>query len=208
MRLVVSVNLLAGGSGPSLCAIVRLNPDSSTQSTPSTTTPPTSGYGLPTLRVVKSHSFSTSYSCKGNYTTSALFVSEYARRRNGPDLLYNGACGSELSFSSSRAGDGMSLVADLGTFPLLSLSAHLAFNIANQVGKYESFKSSVIAVEGHTYAVLVDTTDIRALIAFNVVSLNSETLKAEIEYAALEYQIMSEIDESPGFSWEKKVGQQ
>jgi len=202
---------IGGGTSRSLCAIVTLGAGSSTSpssTTPWSTTPPASGYGLPALRVVTTHSFSTSYSCNGSYNKSGLFVSGYARQRNSPEVLYNGACGSSLYFESSLAGDAMSLVADLGTFPLLSLSAHLAFNTANQVGKYESFKSSVAAVEGHTYAVLVDTTEIRALIAFNVVSLNTQTLKAEIDYAALEYQIMSVTDESPGFSWVKTVGQQ
>lgn len=163
-------------------------------------------YGLPVLRVIKPYTFSAPYGCGGSYNKSALFVSQYSLQRNSPDLLYNGACGSDLYFESSTAGDDMAVIADLGTFPLRNLSAHLAFNTANTVGQDQSFFADVPAVVGHTYAVLVDKAEIRALIAFNVLAIDDSSKALKLEYAALEYQILSVLGESPGFDWSKVIG--
>jgi hypothetical protein len=79
--------------------------------------------GLPELNVVRTAVLSPNYGCRSDaafregYAQTALFLSEYSRKRNAPDLLFNGACRSEDYFQAAAAGDDMSLVADLGIIP-------------------------------------------------------------------------------------------
>src|SRR3982751_2678845 len=95
-------------------------------------------YGLPELHTIKTVTLSPSYSCRSQedfsrgYESTALYLSDYSKRRNSPDLLFNGACRSEDYFEASTAGDDMALIADLGTdVSVEQLSAHLAFNKQN-----------------------------------------------------------------------------
>src|SRR5215467_1596653 len=72
---------------------------------------------LPLLHQIKAVTLAPSYSCRSSeefskgYASTALFLSDFG----GPDLLFNGACGSVDYFQAATAGDDMSLVADLGT---------------------------------------------------------------------------------------------
>lgn len=159
-------------------------------------------YGLPKLHQIQKHEFSQSYSCGGSYNASALFLSTYSSNRNAPDLLYNGACGSDLYFEASTAGDDMSLLSDLGVFPLTNVTAMAAFNLKWQVGGDNKFFADVPVIQGHTYSALLSKSDIRALFAFTVVQLNQQTGALQLEYAVLMYEVMDVLAESPGWSWD------
>ena len=56
-------------------------------------------FELPTLHQIKEVTLSPSYSCRApaefgrGYENTALFLSDFAHRHSGPDLLFNGACG-------------------------------------------------------------------------------------------------------------------
>src|SRR5437879_5338919 len=76
--------------------------------------------GLPELHKIKTATLSPSYICRSKqdsrrgYEKTALFLSTYADDINAPELLFNGACGSQDYFD----GGDMSLIADLGAIPL------------------------------------------------------------------------------------------
>lgn len=65
---------------------------------------------LPQLHVIKPYVFTAPYSCNGNYSTAALFLTQESLRSNHPELLDNGACRSQLYFENSVAGRDMSLI--------------------------------------------------------------------------------------------------
>src|SRR5512143_1654422 len=77
---------------------------------------PEPDYGLPDLHMIKTVTLSPSYSCRSaedfqkGYENTALFLSTYSKQRNSPDLLFNGACGSQDYFQASTAGDDMALI--------------------------------------------------------------------------------------------------
>ena len=90
-------------------------------------------YELPELHTIKTITLSPSYSCREKdefqkgYANTALFLSAYAKQRNSPDLLFNGACRSEDHFG---AGNDMSLIADLGeNVSLEEVTGSKAFNL-------------------------------------------------------------------------------
>jgi hypothetical protein len=123
---------------------------------------------LPILNRVFTVTLSPSYSCRPRdefargYEATALFLSGFSKSMNEPDLLFNGACNSPDYF----VGDDMSLIADLGAeVKLTDLSAHTAFNVRNTFG-YENeskFVQSLPVILNHTYAVLLNKSDIRGL---------------------------------------------
>jgi hypothetical protein len=89
-----------------------------------------SGFSTCTQSVTLAPSFSCRSKeefCTG-YAQTALFPSRYSEDRNSPDLLFNGACGSEDYREGSTAGDDMSLIADLGNVPLEEVTSSRAFN--------------------------------------------------------------------------------
>ena len=165
--------------------------------------------GLPELHKIKTATLGPSYSCRSQpesaqgYANTALFLSDYSRRRNSPDLLFNGACGAKDYFQSVTAGDDMGVIADLGEFPLEKLSAHLIFNTRDTASfdLYSKFAQSVEVQPNHTYAVLVNREEIRALFAFTVTGYVPNK-KLDLKYAVKEYQILDLRAQSPGFSWE------
>lgn len=91
--------------------------------------------GLPELHKIKTATISHSYSCPyeqdfhQGYGKTALFLQSSSEQRSRPDLVFNGACGSEDYFESSTAGDDMSMIADLGTEPLEEITAARVFNL-------------------------------------------------------------------------------
>src|ERR1044072_2654982 len=91
------------------------------------------GSTLPELHKIKTATLSPSYSCRSKedfqkgYQSAALFLSDYSKKSNSPDLLFNGACGSGNYFQASTAGDDMALIADLGAIALEDVTAHIAF---------------------------------------------------------------------------------
>jgi hypothetical protein len=95
-------------------------------------------YNLPELHVLQTVTLAPCYSCRSReeyqkgYSTTALFLSDHSKRRNSPDLLFNGFRSGEDFFEASTAGDDMALIADLGAdVPVEKLSAHNAFNLSN-----------------------------------------------------------------------------
>lgn len=166
---------------------------------------------LPELNVVREITLSPTYSCRApeefttGYARTALFVSEYSKRRNSPDLLFNGACKSEDYFESSTAGDDMALIADLGTVPFDEVSASRALNFrrVNTPSDYSEFRQTAVAAGGHTYAVLINKSDIRGLLVFAVTGYTPNT-SVSIKYAVKSYEVLRSGSRAAGFSWEKK----
>jgi len=169
-------------------------------------------YGLPELHTIKTVTLSPSYSCRSpdefqnGYDTTALFLSDYSKRRNSPDLLFDGACRSEDYFEADTAGDDMALIADLGTdVSIETLSAHLAFNKqnVNTFPAYSKFVRTVKVEANHTYVVLLSKREIRGLFIFTVTKYIPNQ-RVDLKYAVKEYQVTDVKAESPGFSWEQK----
>ena len=99
----------------------------------------------------------------------------------------------------------MSVIADLGKIKLEDLNASQAFNVqrVHSPELYSRFTSEVEIEFGHTYAVLVNKRDERALFYFTIMGyIPNERL--DLRYAVKKYQLLTATAESPGFSWEKK----
>ena len=169
------------------------------------------GFGLPELHKIKTTTLAPSYSCRTKqefrrgYEQTALFLSSYTDDRNAPDLLFNGACGSEDNFQGSTAGDDMSLIADLGSVPLESVTAQSAFNIRNihSFDLYSRFASEAKVEANHTYAVLINKSEVRGLFVFSVVNYVPNK-KVDLRYAVKEYQLLNVRAQSEGFDWGMK----
>lgn len=166
-------------------------------------------YGLPELHVIKSVTLSPSYSCRPDgefqkgYEGTALFLSDYSKRRNSPDLLFNGGCRSADEFQSSTAGDDMALIADLGAdTPIETLTAHLAFNKQNVhlFEAYSKFAQQVKIAVNHTYVVLLNKSEIRGLFVFTVTNLVPNK-RVDLRYAVKQYQVIDVKEQSQGFDW-------
>ena len=164
-------------------------------------------YGLPELHKIMTATLSPSYSCRSagtGYENTALFLSSYSRQRNSPDLLFNGACGSDDYFEASTAGDDMALIADLGRVSLEEVTAQRSFNLQNvaSFSAYSLFAQSVPVRKKHTYAVLLNKREIRGLFLFTVTRYAPNQL-VELRHAVKEYQILDLKAQSPGFDWAK-----
>jgi hypothetical protein len=170
---------------------------------------------LPALHQIKTVTLAPSYSCRSaeefakGYEKTALFLSEFARRRNGPDLLFNGACGAEGVFEAATAGDDMSLIADLGTgISLDEISASQAFNVrrVHAQAAYSKFARVAKVEQGHTYAVLLNSSDKRGLFLVSVTEYVPGK-QVTLRYAVKSYQVTpgGQIS-SPGFHWNRANG--
>lgn len=157
---------------------------------------------LPELHKIKEVTFETTYSCNGDYETSALFLSDYAKRWNSPDLLINGACGSRVYIHTVTAGNDYGLVSDLGPVSLYEATAQKAFNWRRVVGHDNVYKEDMPIEQGHVYSVLVAKSDIRAQFFVEVVSMKDR--KVTLRYAVKNYELLEQVTESPGFSWDQK----
>jgi len=176
-------------------------------------------YGLPELHTIRTATLSPSYSCRSpedfskGYESTALFLSNQSKRRNSPDLLFNGACRGEDSFESSTAGDDMAFVVDLGSdIQLETLTTSEIFNIYYRRSlptppdsrQIESvLRRSVKVVPDHTYAVFLNKSSIRGLFVFKVTN-HLPHKSVDIQYAVKEYQVIDVKAQSPGFSWEQQ----
>lgn len=166
---------------------------------------------LPELHKIKTTTLSPSYSCqssqdfKGGYAKTALFLSEYSEKRDFPDLLFNGACGSRDYFIGSTAGDDMSLIADLGTEPLEDVTTSRVFNLKriHSFDLYSKFADSIPVEANHTYALLIDKQDVRGLVVFTVTGYEPNK-RVDLRYAVKEYQLLQVASQSQGFDWEAK----
>jgi hypothetical protein len=161
------------------------------------------GVILPQLHVIKQIAFKYPYSCQPgplSYEGCALFLTDYGVTRNSPDLLYNGACGSDNEFDVMLAGSNFGMLTDLGDVPLQNVTASKAFNYNKTVGQDNLFTSSIKVVTGHTYAAVLARDDIRALFVFRVESYERSG-PAVITYAVKQYGVIESVQEAPGFSW-------
>ena len=172
-------------------------------------------FELPVLHQIKTVTLSPSYSCRPRedvakgYAQSALFLSDFARQRNAPDLLFNGACGGDDVFEAATAGDDMSLIADLGAGTSLDdLSASQAFNVRRVAtsAAYSKFSRVVTIEPGHTYAVLLNASGKRGLFVFSVTE-HVPGAKVTLRYAVKAYEVIpgGQIS-SPGFQWDRANG--
>jgi hypothetical protein len=171
---------------------------------------PKEDYGLPELHKIKTVTLSPSYSCRTKeefrkgYENTALFLSNYSKERNSPDLLFNGACKSEDYVEGSTAGDDMSLITDLGEgLPLEDASAQAEFNRTGIVGGNSTFLKYTKVEPKHTYAVLINKREIRGLFVFTVDELVPNK-RLRLRYAVKEYQILNTLAQSEEFSWVRK----
>ncbi|CAF2390822.1 unnamed protein product [Rotaria sp. Silwood2] len=159
---------------------------------------------LPELHVIKKVSFTHPYSCQSSplsYEGCALFLTDYGVSLNMPDLLYNGACGSDNTFDVMLAGDDFGMLTDLGDVPLENVTAAKAFNYEYMVGHDNKFTDTVKVVSGHTYAALLAKREIRALFVFRVENYERSG-PALISYAVKQYGVVESVQEAPGFSWD------
>jgi hypothetical protein len=145
---------------------------------------------LPSLNLVQSAILGPSYSCGGTYTAAALALSTASKTYNGPELLFNGACGSPDYFDVNTNGDEMSLIADLGNTSIASVTFNTAFNLQNvfSFADYNSFLRVAQIVQGHTYAEVINDTYVRGLLVFTVVKFVPDK-EVDIQYEVLDYQV-------------------
>lgn len=166
---------------------------------------------LPELHTIKTATLSPSYSCRSTeefrkgYEGTALFLSAYAKQRNSPDLLFDGACQSEDYFSAATAGDDLALVADLGDG--LKLENISTQDVYSTFWPYKppfvqetKYVSRVPVKLNHTYAVVLDKREIRGLFIFTVVGYTPNQ-NVELRYAVKNYQVQHTVAESTGFNW-------
>jgi hypothetical protein len=166
-------------------------------------------FDLPELHKIQTVTLAPSYGCRSReysqrgYENTALFLTSYSRRHNAPELLFNGTCGGQDDIESSTAGDEMDAIADLGEIPLEKVTAHLAFNTRNvhSFELYSKFTRVAKIQPNHTYAVLIDRSDLKSLFAFTVTGYvpNKEL---DLRYAVKQYQRLQITAQSPGFDWE------
>lgn len=168
-------------------------------------------YGLPELHKISRITLGPSYSCRPRkdfqkgYEHTALFLSSYAKQRNSPDLLFDGACRSDDFFEISTAGDDMSTIADLGKARLDALRTDQAFSLqrVNSPDLFSRFVRQMPVQLGHTYAVLINKRELRGLFYFTVTGYTPNR-RLDLSYTVKEYQILSVTAESPGFDWNQK----
>jgi len=167
--------------------------------------------GLPELHVIKTVTLSPNYGCRSKdefrtgYANTALFLSKYSDDRNSPDLLFNGACGSEDYFEGSTAGDDMSLIADLGEVPLEEVTTSKAFNFkrVHSFDLYSRFTEQAKVEGNHTYALLINKSEVRGLFVFSVLNY-APNKKVDLRYAVKEYEVLNVTNRSEGFDWSAK----
>lgn len=161
--------------------------------------------GLPELHKINSITLEPSYSCRSRedfqkgYEKTALYLSTFSRDRHYPELLFNGACKSPDDLEGMLAGDDMSLIADLGALEIENVSAQSVF-----ITRGVHFERYVPVQLKHTYALLVNRSDVRGLVIFSVIG-HTPNERLDLRYAVKEYQVVNgKIESSPGFDWGKE----
>jgi hypothetical protein len=104
------------------------------------------------------------------------------------------------------AGDGFSLIADLGTdVSLEEVSASRAFNLKriDSYANYSKFIQQVKVELNHAYAVSINESDRRGLFVFKVIEYVPNE-KVVLKYAVKSYQVMPNGQiRAEGFDWQK-----
>jgi hypothetical protein len=151
-------------------------------------------YQTPELHTAKTVTLSPAYGCRAKeefqkgYESTALFLSDFVRRDNSPDLLFNGACGGEDTFDPATHGGNRSLIADLDR----------GASVLNSFDKYDSlsrgamrdagFSERAPVKAGHTYVVLIDKTRVRGVFVFTVLDYEANK-HVTLSYEVQDYQI-------------------
>ena len=171
---------------------IRVQPKKASQAQTSET--------LPQIGVRRTVVLAPSYSCRPTiefrqgFQRTALFLSDEMKRRNSPDLLLNGACGSENYFQPSTHGGNYSLVADLGADTATSWLRRLTRLDPRKdqaaLAKM-GFGEQAAVVPGHTYAILLDKHGVRGLFVVTVTKHVQDTSVA-LTYEVLDYQVTDE----------------
>jgi hypothetical protein len=163
---------------------------------------------LPELHKILKITLSPSYGCRSKedfqkgYGNTGLFLS---RNSSGPDLLFDGACGSPDWLEGSTGGDDMSVIADLGKIRLEDLRADQVFNVQRLHAPelYSRFVRTLPVEIGHTYALLINRRDVRGFVYFTVTGyIPNERL--DLRYTVKHYQRVMVRAESSGFDWAQK----
>ena len=157
-------------------------------------------FSPPALNTTEAATLSPSYSCRTKeefqrgYRKTALFLSELVKRYNSPDLLFNGACGSEDYFAAATHGANNSVIADLGANvplenvpPLESIYAPGAQPDA-EPGR-PRFKLSAPVKAGHTYAVRLAKSKLAEGWFVFTVTRHVPNQLVEIRYSVREYKL-------------------
>ncbi len=167
-------------------------------------------FGLPELHIIRKVTLGPGYDCrsagelKQGYQSTALFLSDFSRKKNNPDLLFSGACLSEDYFQASTANDNMSLIADLGDVSIDEVTAQKAFNFqqVHSFNAYSRFARAIKVEFNHTYVVLLNESSRRALFVLRVVGyLPNE--RVDLLYAVKHYQILNVRSGAEGFDWRR-----
>ena len=154
----------------------------------------------PQIGVKRTVELSPSYSCRPTtefrrgYERTALFLSDEMRKVNSPDLLFNGACGSENYFQAATHGANDSLVADLGVNVTTGELRRLGRLDARQdrvALTKMGFDRTAAVVPGHTYAILLHKHGVRGLFAVSVTK-HEQDKRVELTYEVVEYQVIDE----------------
>lgn len=162
----------------------------------------------PELRTPKTVTLSPSYGCRAKeefqkgYEGTALFLSDFEKRMNTPNLLFNGSCGSKDDFDVVTHGGNFSTIADLtaggssGTAQVFD-SFEEYDSISRREFREAGFAQRVPVKVGHTYVVLVDKalgeTQVRGVFIFTVVD-HIPNKRVALSYEVKDYQIRK-----PGF---------
>ena len=153
----------------------------------------------PQIGVSRTIELTPSYSCRPTeefrrgFQKTALFLSEEMRVLNSPDLLFNGACGSENYFQASTHGGNHSLVADLSTIKagdllrLRQLDAQKDRAALFKMG----FEDDAAVALGHTYAILLHKDGVRGLMIVTVTK-HVQDKGVTLTYDVLDYQVTNE----------------
>jgi hypothetical protein len=178
-------------------------------STPAAVQSTEKNFDLPELHKIHKITLSPSYSCRSDedfhqgYGTTVLYLSKNSR---GPELEFNGACGSQDHLVVNMTGGDMNLIADMGKVLLEDLSADQPFvlRLDHSLEPALQFKFEAQIEVGHTYAVLVNKTFERALFYFTVTG-HLQNKRLDLRYAVKDFQLTTTMmAEAPGFSWERK----
>lgn len=157
----------------------------------------------PPLNELLSFEMPKSYSCGGNYTTSAVFLSRRNKVMNDPDGLFNGACGSTPYFEAATAGNDFALLADLTVDAQITDVHTVTMTDIAQASK--SWATEVDVVQGHVYGVWRFTERTRTFYTFGVTSLDGDRLA--IRLAVKDFVERSEqpdcVAVADGFNWDQ-----
>jgi hypothetical protein len=154
-------------------------------------------HDTPELRTAKTVTLSPSYSCRAQeefqkgYEGTALFLSDFAKRDNSPDLLFNGACGSEDYFQPVTHGGNNSFIADLDAgesshAPILLDSFDKYDMLSRREFREAGFTDRVPVKMGHTYVVLIDKARARGVFVFTVMDYTPNK-RVELSYEVKDY---------------------